>query len=54
MDRSTFESADPILDEIAVTLDGLLDSDAFSAVRLALARLSEAVGARYSVNLNDR
>ncbi len=52
MDRSTFESADPILDEIAVTLDELLDSDQFSAVRLALARLSEAVGARYSVNLN--
>ncbi len=52
MDRSTFESADPILDEIAVTLDELLDSDQFSAIRLALARLSEAVGARYSVNLN--
>ncbi len=52
MDRSTFESADPILDEIAVTLDELLDSGAFSAVRLALVRLSEAVGARYSVNLN--
>ncbi len=52
MDRSTFEHVDPILDEIAVTLDGLLDSDQFSAIRLTLARLSEAVGARYSVNLN--
>ncbi len=52
MNRSTFESADPILDEIAATLDELLDSGQFSAVRLALARLSEAVGARYSVNLN--
>ena len=52
MDRSTFESANPFLDEIALTLDELLDSDHFSAVRLALARLSEAVGARYSVNLN--
>ena len=52
MDRSTFESADPIVDEIAVTLDELLDSGASSAVRLALARLSEVVGSRYSVNLN--
>ena len=51
MDRSTFESADPILEEMAATLDELLDSDQFSAVRLALARLSEAVGPRYSVNL---
>ena len=52
MDRSTFESADPILDEMAAKLDELLDSDRFSALRLALARLSETVGPRYSVNLN--
>ena len=52
MDRSTFESADPILDEMGAMLDELLDSDRFSALRLALARLSEAVGPRYSVNLN--
>ena len=52
MDRSTFESADPILDEIADKLDELLDSDQFAAVRLVLARLSETVGPRYSVNLN--
>ena len=52
MDRSTFESANPILDEIAVTLDELLDSDQFAAVRLALTRLNEAVGPRYTVNLN--
>ena len=51
MDRSTFESADPILDEIAASLDGLLESEDFSAVRLALARLSETVGSRFSVNL---
>jgi hypothetical protein len=50
MDRSTFESSDPILDEIASSLDGLLDSDDFSAVRIALARLSKALGHRYSVN----
>ena len=52
MDRSTFESADPIIDEMGAMLNELLDSDRFSALRLALARLSEAVGPRYSVNLN--
>ena len=52
MDRSTFESADPILDEMGAILDELLDSDQFSAVRSLLARLSEIVGARYSVNFN--
>jgi hypothetical protein len=52
MDRSTFEAADLITDEIAAELDELLDSDEFSAVRVALARLSETVGSRYSVNLN--
>lgn len=51
MDRSTFESADPILDEVADELDELLDSDQFAVVRVLLARLSETVGPRYSVNL---
>ena len=51
MDRSTFESADLILDEMAVTLDELLDFDQFAAVRFLLARLSETVGPLYSVNL---
>jgi hypothetical protein len=52
MDRSTFESVTPILDEIAATLDENLYSDEFASVRLLLARLSERVGRRYSVNLN--
>ena len=52
MDRSTFESTEEILDEIAATLDELLDSDQFSAIRKTLARLSETVGPRYSANLN--
>ncbi len=52
MDRSTFESADLIVDEIAAKLDELLHSDKFSAVRLALARLSQTVGTRHTVNLN--
>jgi hypothetical protein len=51
MDRSTFESADLIVDEIADKLDELLDSDHFAAIRLLLARLSEKVGPRYSANL---
>jgi hypothetical protein len=45
------EPADLILDEMAPTLDELLDSDQFSTVRRALARLSETVGPRHSVSL---
>ncbi len=52
MDRSTFESADVVLDEIAAKLEELLDSDQFATVQLLLARLSETVGPRYSVSLN--
>ena len=52
MDRSTFESADLIIDEIAAKLDEILESDQFAFVRLLLARLSETVGPRYFVNLN--
>jgi hypothetical protein len=52
MDRSTFETADLIVDEIADKLDELLDSDHFAAIRLLLARLSEKVGPRLSANLN--
>jgi hypothetical protein len=52
MDRSTFDAADLIVDEIADKLDELLDSDHFAAIRLLLARLSEKVGPRYSANLH--
>jgi hypothetical protein len=52
MDQSSFESAEPILDEMSAKIDELLDSDQFSALRLALTRLSEAVGSHHSVNLN--
>lgn len=51
MDRASFESADPIIDQIAEVLDQIIDSDQLSAVREALTRLSEAVGPRYSVSL---
>jgi hypothetical protein len=52
MDRSTFESADLIVDEIADTLDEFLDSDYFAAIRLLLARLGEKVGPGYLANFN--
>lgn len=52
MDRSSFESADPILDQMAEMIDAVLDSDQLSALRQALVRLNEAVGAHLSVNLN--
>ena len=52
MDQSSFESADPILDDMSAKLVELLDSDQFSALRSALAVLSAEVGSRYSVNLN--
>jgi hypothetical protein len=52
MDRSTFEAADLVVDEIADKLDELLGSDDFAAIRVLLARLSEKVGPRYSANLH--
>lgn len=51
MDRSSFESADPIIDQLAEMVDQALDSDQFETIQQALSRLSEAVGSRYSVNL---
>jgi len=52
MDRATFESADPIVDQMAEMIDGVLDSPQFSEIRQALIRLSEAVGSRFSVSLD--
>jgi hypothetical protein len=52
MDRSTFEAADPIVDQLAEVIDGVLDSIQFSEIRHALVRLSEAIGPQFSVNLN--
>jgi hypothetical protein len=51
MDRATFESVEPILDEIAAIVDRALDSDQLTDLRLALSRLSEVVGHRHSINL---
>jgi hypothetical protein len=51
MDRPTFESLEPVLDEMAELIERILDSEQSSALRDALTRLSEVVGPRRSVNL---
>jgi hypothetical protein len=52
MDRSHFESADPIVDRLAEMIEKLIESEGQSDLRQALTQLSEAVGSRYSVSLN--
>jgi ribosomal protein S27AE len=52
MDKSSFESADPIVDRLVDMIGQALDSAQFEGIRQALAELSKAVGQRYSVNLN--
>ncbi len=46
MDRSSFESADPIIDQLAELINQTLESDQLSAIRQALVQLSKAVGPR--------
>ena len=52
MDQSTFNAADPLVDEIAELIDHALTSDQLASLRQSLAKLSEAIGSRYSVGLN--
>lgn len=52
MDRPSFESAEPIVDEMAEQVHQILESDQFAAIREALARLSESSGTDFSVNCN--
>jgi hypothetical protein len=52
MQPSSFDTAEPLLDQLAEMIDGVLDSSQFSEIRQALVRLSEAVGPQFSVNLN--
>jgi hypothetical protein len=52
MDKSSFESADPIVERLADEISRVLDSAQFEGIRQALAELGEAVGQRYSVHLN--
>ena len=51
MEQSTFETADPLVDEIAELVDQALISDGFADLRQSLAKLSKALGARYSVGI---
>jgi hypothetical protein len=52
MDKSSFDAADPIVDRLADLISPVLESAQFEGIRQALSELSEAVGQRYSVNLN--
>ena len=52
MDRSTFEAADPLVDEIAELTDKVLTSGELARLREALTRLGATVGDRYTVNLS--
>ena len=51
MNQDTFNSTEPILDEIAFLLDNLLDSEAFTAIRQKLAELGKVVGDNQSASL---
>jgi hypothetical protein len=52
MDQSTFEAADPLVDDISELVDLTLTSDQLADLRQALSKLSAAIGTRYSVGLN--
>ena len=51
MDKTTFEAADPIVDQIADQITELLESQT-GALRTLLAQLSKAIGDQYSVSLD--
>ncbi|MHB1038509.1 MAG: hypothetical protein ACYC0Y_28130 [Pirellulales bacterium] len=52
MDKTTFEIADPILDEIAEVTSELLDSAETKKLRSLLTKLNKAIGGRYLVSLH--
>lgn len=52
MDRTTFETADPIMDEIADAVGVLLDSPETATVRNLLTKLNKAIGKRYAVSFD--
>ncbi len=51
MEKSVFEAADPILDEIADATTELLDSPQTEPLRTLLTTLNKVMGARYGVSL---
>jgi hypothetical protein len=52
MDRETFDTADPILDEIAELANVLLMSSELDKLRRLLTKLNKAIGKRYLVGLD--
>lgn len=52
MDQASFEEADKQLDSLAEVVDTLLEEDATTHLKQALAALSTALGERYSVGLD--
>jgi hypothetical protein len=52
MDKTTFDIADPIVDDIAEAANELLDSPETEDLRSLLSTLNEAIGSRYSVSLD--
>lgn len=53
MDKTTFETADPIVDEIASWITELLDSQT-EKLRALMAKLNKAIDGRYAVSLDVR
>ena len=51
MDKTIFEAADPITDEIAEATTELLESEATQKLRGLLAKLNKVIGTQYAVSL---
>lgn len=52
MDKATFETADPLLDEIAEVANELLEAAEMEKLRSLLTKLNHALGKRYLVSLH--
>jgi Double zinc ribbon len=52
MDKKTFETIDPMVDEIDEVANELLESDATDKLRKLLTELNKALGSRYLVELH--
>ena len=52
MDKTSFETADPIVDEIAEVANELLESSETAKLRSLLTKLNKAIGSRYLVGLH--
>jgi hypothetical protein len=52
MDQTTFQAAEPLLDEIAEIVDHTLNTEELAPLHRALTRLANAIGDRYSIALD--